>query len=97
LKPATALTTPTGRGIGIMAIDGIGGRDIGDGLTVIESGYTGITLVVRKLTRFQRPAGRGRRQILREMDARFLTRDGDTLTAPPLNGADEMPTKSSEF
>jgi hypothetical protein len=36
----------------IMLGDGIGGRDIGDGVTVIESGYTGITLVVRKLTRF---------------------------------------------
>jgi len=57
LKPATALTTPTGRGIGIMAIDGIGGRDIGDGVTVIESGYTGITLVVRNLAQFQRHGG----------------------------------------
>ena len=80
-----------------MAIDGIGCRDTGLGGIIIASGFTGITLVVRKLTRFQRPAGRGRRQILREMDARFLTRDGDTLTGPPLNGADEMPTKSSEF
>ena len=50
MKPATALTTPTGRGIGIMAIDGIGGRGIGDGVTVKESGYTGITLVVKNLT-----------------------------------------------
>ena len=79
MKSATALTTPTGRGIGIMAIDGIGGRDIGDGVTVKESGYTGITLVVRKLTRFQRPAGRGRRQILREVDARFSRAMGTRL------------------
>jgi hypothetical protein len=73
-----------------MAIDRIGCRDIGDRVTVIESGYTGITLVVRKLTRFRRPAGRGRRQILREVDARFLTRDGDTLSAPLLSGADKI-------
>ncbi|PYJ99857.1 MAG: hypothetical protein DME68_02635 [Verrucomicrobia bacterium] len=61
MKSATALTTPTGRGIGIMVIDGIGGRDIGDGVTVIESGYTGITLVVRNLAQFQR---HGRGQLL---------------------------------
>jgi hypothetical protein len=41
-----------------MAIDGIGGRGIGDGVTVKESGYTGITLVVKNLTQFQRH-GRG--------------------------------------
>ena len=97
LKSATALTTPTGHGIGIMAIDDIGYQDTGLGGIITASGFTGITLVVRKLTRFQRPAGRGRQQILREVDARFLTCDGDTLSASLLNGADEMPTKSSEF
>ena len=59
-----------------MVIDGIGGRDIGDGVTVIESGFTGITLVVRKLTRFQRPAGRRRRRKLCVVDALLLNRDG---------------------
>ena len=39
----TARITATDRGIGITACAGIGSRDIGSGVTIIEPGFTVIT------------------------------------------------------